>query len=249
MKIEQYTYWSMTLNNPDENDWLIVKNPNEKYIRSLVWTREVGEEGTEHIQAWVRLQRNNSLHFMKKLYPRGHFRFIDRDEYNENTQQYAQKEDGTTAGKHHITLHDPLPASDTLLYKVLDAAFIWLCEHDKKIQAEYDELAYRIFQDQPPLTLKMLDTPFFEKQMVCEKAGLEKIFCSPAYEKMKATYWRQILFRLYKEKDDAYQCSSTSTPEVEGTPEGQSEDHEDCHSETDEGSDESSSYQTDEESD
>jgi len=200
MPIEQYTYWSVTINNPDENDYLIVRNPNEKYIRSIVWTPEVGEEGTQHIQAWVRLQRNQTLVFVKKLYPRAHVKPTDKDMYNENSHQYAQKNDETTAGNHHITLHDPLPANDTLLYKVLDQSFDKLIECDKRIADFYHhEGIVDVIQR---LTIKQLHTDLIEREMIMERCGLEKIFISPAYEKMKTKYWREILLRLkYKQQD------------------------------------------------
>jgi len=84
MKLEQYTYWSMTLNNPTESEMVLVRNPNEKYIRQFVWTPEVGEkEGTPHIQGWIRMQRNVSKTVLIKLYPRASFRPIDKDQYNE----------------------------------------------------------------------------------------------------------------------------------------------------------------------
>ena len=98
----QFTYWSMTLNNPTDSEMVLIRNPNEKYIRQFVWTPEEGEEtGTPHIQGWLRLQRNQSLSFLKKLYPRAMFKGIEKDEYNENTHNYAQKNDGTERG--HIT--------------------------------------------------------------------------------------------------------------------------------------------------
>lgn len=197
MPIEQYTYWSMTINHPDENDYLIVRNPNSKYVRELVWTMEVGEkEGTEHIQAWVRLQRNQTLNFMRKLYPRGHFKHCDKDVYNENCHQYAQKNDETTAGNHHITLNDPLPGSDTLLYQVIEKCYdIYFEEYGRHEQ----------FPDKAWKTVHIKQMPFddVERDMVRQRSGLEKIFISPAYEKMKARYWRDILYRLLKHKEDA----------------------------------------------
>jgi len=240
MKIEQYTYWSVTINNPDDNDYLIIRNPNEKYIRTLVWTEEVGgEEQTKHLQAWVRLQRNNSQTFMKKLYPRAHLRAIDRDDYNEACQAYAQKNDDTTAGNHTISINDPLPANDTLLYKVLERA--WDFEYGQNLSKPIDILF-------DVATLHGLNTRGHEKQMVRERAGLEKIFCSPAYEKMKTTFWKEILFRILTHRQDEQQ-RSTATSEVKIGPEGNSDSDEESGSETDEGSSESSSYQTDEEDD
>ena len=245
MKIEQYTYWSMTINNPDDNDWVLVRNPNEKYIRSLVWTREVGEGGTEHIQAWVRLQRNNSMTFMKKLYPRGHFRYIDRDEYNENTQQYAQKEDNTTAGLHHISLHDPLPANDTLLYRVLEKAvdnlILSSSEWSNIYGASREDMVFH-----EKFSLSKLKTRDIERSMVMERSGLEKIFCSPAYEKMKQTFYPEIIYRILKSQQDADESTTetTQTIEIATCEEGQSEDHEDSASETSSGYDESSDDET-----
>jgi len=252
MPIEQYTYWSITINNPDDNDKLIIQNPNEKYIRSLVWTPEVGEEGTDHIQGWVRLQRNQSLAFMKKLYPRAHVKPCDKDVYNENCHQYAQKNDDTTAGNHHITLHDPLPANDTLLYKVLEKSFESMLENEDRLRDHYehdgiDNVITRI-------TLKKLDTDFVEREMIKEKAGLEKIIISPAYEKMKSKFWKEILIRLFRHKEDVEQ-RSISTKGDETTIEDQTgsaqvcSDYEESTSETYEGPDESTSDEDGENSD
>lgn len=203
----------MTINNPDENDYLIVRNPNSKYVRELVWTQEVGEEGTEHIQAWLRLQRNQTLAFVKKIYPRGHFKHCDKDAYNENCHQYAQKNDDTTAGNHHITLNDPLPANDTLLYKVLENAWERLLKRDEYLldRVQHDGMKGELYG--MGMSLKKLNTDVIEREMVLEKSGLEKIFISPAYEKMKAKYWREILIRIYKYKEDAdlYDEKTTDT--------------------------------------
>lgn len=196
------TYWSMTINNPDENDYLLVRNPNEKYVRQLVWTPEEGENGTPHIQAWIRLQRNNSMAFVKKLWPRGHFRYITKDDYNENTQQYAQKEDATTAGVHTISINDPIPGVDTILYKVLQ----------RIVEEPYD--------DQPPWANDWTDkdiiriTRRIESQMVRERAGLEKLFVSATYNKMKMTFWHEILYRLHARQEEAQEVS---VPMINGT--------------------------------
>jgi len=175
------TYWSMTINNPDANDYVLVQNPNEKYIRQVIWTDEEGADGTPHIQAWVRLQRNNSLAFIKKLFPRGHFRHILKDDYNENTHSYAQKGDETTRGLHTITLNDPLPALDTTLYKVLERAF-----------EDLDNEAIVGVDDSHMLRL----TKRAESLMIREKKGLEKVFISAVYRKMKTEYWHDTLHRL-----------------------------------------------------
>ena len=105
----------MVINNPTENDYAIVLRGYPDHVRELVWTREVGEGGTEHIQAYVKLQRQQRMSFIKKLFPRGHFKPITRDEYAHNTIVYTQKDDATTAGQHRQTFNDPIPNADTLL--------------------------------------------------------------------------------------------------------------------------------------
>jgi len=248
MPIEQYTYWSVTINNPDENDYLIVRNPNPKYIREMVWTPEVGAEGTQHIQAWVRLQRNQSKAFVKKLYPRAHLKYTDKDVYNENSHQYAQKNDETTAGNHHITLNDPLPANDSLLYKVLDQAYDRMLEREPKWKDRHEHEGLRdVIQS---ITIKQLCCDIIEREMIMERSGLEKIFISPVYEKMKSKYWREILYRL-KHKPDAGSVSSQTEEGGSadaGTTDG-SESYEGSSCSEASGRDQSSSGQTDADND
>lgn len=237
---EQYTYWSITINNPDENDMLIIRNPNDKYIRQCVWTPEQGEDGTDHIQAWVRLQRNQTFSFVKKLYPRAHIRNCQKDEYNENTQQYAQKNDETTQGMHTISINDPLPANDTLLYQVVYQAFERIPDIEKKVIDYYMDhhddhhmkpVHPRVFYVERQLQFKDMYFDAIERQMILEKARLEKVFISPVYEKMKSKYWKEILLRLIIEEN----ARITDQAQVETWEEGtESEGLQDNHSEADE---------------
>lgn len=181
------TYWSMTINNPDETDMVLIRNPNDRYVRHLAWSPEEGEDGTPHIQGWLRLQRNNSLAFVKKLYPRAHFRHILKDEYNENTNRYAQKDDATTRGQHHISLNDPIPNNDSTLYKVLERMVEgvrfekWSCDWTDKDMLRRSERV--------------------ECEMVEEVAGLEKVFVSAAYAKMKLRFWRNTVTRIVNARE------------------------------------------------
>ena len=190
------TYWSMTINNPTEADGVIVRNPNEKYIRQLIWTPEVGEDGTPHVQAWLRLQRNQTMAFVKKLYPRAHLKPLTKEGYNENTHAYAQKDDEPTAGHHVISMNDPLPGVDTILYKVLEEAYtgeVWSTD-----------------------TPMLLATQAVENRMVSERAGLEKLFISGTYDKMKRRFYRQILLRLNTTKNADDDTSSQASSWVLG---------------------------------
>ena len=176
----------MTINNPTETDAVLVRNPNEKYIRQLVWTPEIGDDGTPHVQAWLRLQRNQTMAFVKKLYPRAHFKPLTKEDYNENTYAYAQKDDETTAGNHVISINDPLPAVDTILYRVLER--FWA--------ARTEPISIRDLGE-----VEMLrGTQDVENTMVSERAGLEKLFISATYAKMKTRFYKQILNRLTTDK-------------------------------------------------
>ena len=222
--LELYTYWSFTLNNPTEAEMVLIKNPNEKYIREFVWTPEVGEETkTPHIQGWIRLQRNNSKAFVIKLYPRASFRGIAKDEYNENTHNYAQKTDVTTNGLHTICLNDPIPNADTQLYKVLREAY-------DRTYPVLQETANNPESTTPLLEIKNIQEKLFmklveeiESEMVTQRANLEKIFISVSYEKMKKKYWRQILSRIYTinnadlvpQNDEKSECSWQEDSSVE----------------------------------
>jgi len=182
------TYWSMTINNPDETDMVLVRNPNDKYVRILVWSPEEGADGTPHIQGWLRLQRNNSLAFVRKLYPRAHFRHILKDEYNENTQRYAQKDDKTSRGQHTISVNDPIPALDTTLYRVLE----------RVLEDAGETIWANNWEDKDIIR----STKRIESTMVTEKSGLEKIFISNSYHKMKLQFWQEILVRLSRKKQE-----------------------------------------------
>jgi len=194
------TYWSMTINNPDDNDAVLVRNPNDKYIRQLVWTVEEGEDGTEHVQGWVRLHRNNSMAFVKKLYPRAHLKPITKDEYNENCHDYAQKDDDTTRGAHVISLNDPLPAVDTILYRVLERVY-------ERMDAD-QKLAGLLVNDMLRLTHQV------EDEMVSDRAGLEKLFISGTYDKMKRRFYNQIISRLITKHADDNERQGSGESEV-----------------------------------
>jgi len=232
MPVEQYTYWSMTINNPDENDYVLVRNPNDRYIRQLVWTPEVGEEGTPHIQAWVRLQRNQTFTFMKKLFPRGHFKACTKDDYVENTNQYAQKNDKTTAGAHTITLNDPLVTIETIMKKVIERVIEQTLE--QKVYTELDEHRLRV-----------------QREFVREDYRNAKFFVSATYKQMWREYGHDMYLNLYsvyeQTRDAEDNCVERREEGDASGSDGGSQGDEDGACETDEGSSESAGDQSDEE--
>jgi len=182
MPIEQYTYWSITINNPTEADYLIARNPNEKYVRQFVWTPEEGETtGTPHIQGWLRCQRNMTRTAVQKLYPRSHLKPCDKDEYNERVHQYAQKDDPTTRGPHMITINDPLPSVERMLPEIYQFSFDnWVAEHTGRQKLDLvTNLGNFSYQDIRKWR------PTAESSLVRERGPLyAKVFVSPVYEKL-----------------------------------------------------------------
>ena len=196
------TQWSMVINNPSENDYALVRRGYPDYVRELIWTREIGEEGTEHIQAYVKLQRQQRMSFIKKLFPRGHFKPITRDEYSLNTKEYAQKDDETTAGQHRQIYNPPLPAADTLLYELVEAALkcqSWLA---KLWDENTSSLAHPSSTDSPfhitPAVLLKLreDLSMCEKSIVILQPRVEKILVSAQYKSIRKEWLREIATRI-----------------------------------------------------
>lgn len=113
-----HTHWRMTINNPDETDMALIQQGYPDHIRQLVWTPEVGENGTPHIQAFIKMKRDCRLSHMRKLFPRGNFGFLDSSEYRLNSQRYAQKQDETAVGPSIITNGEPLITVDGAVREV-----------------------------------------------------------------------------------------------------------------------------------
>ena len=203
------TCWSMVINNPEDNDFTLVRQMNKDYIRQLIWTPEVGKDGTPHIQAYVRLQKQQRMSFIKKLFPRGHFKSITKDEYDLNTQTYVQKNDQTTAGQHSNTVNDPIPSVDSLLKIVCERIpALWherelerhkghqhgQCRAKEPCEMDFDTLFasedyWRAHVDTAPMKAIVKN---IEKSMVLDNPRTAKLFVAPTYTKIKKEYFPEI---------------------------------------------------------
>lgn len=165
-------FWSMTINNFDETDLALVQNGYPDHCREIVHTIEKGEEGTPHIQAWVKLQRQQRLSFMKKLFPRGHFKALMSDEYIANTKRYAQKLDETAAAAAVHRFNDPMKTIETVMRKVID-----------RMMDEYEDV-------------EDLDRArkAAERDLVLEDYKFAKIFVSSTYKQM----WKHFGHEMYE---------------------------------------------------
>jgi len=264
-----HTHWRMTINNYDETDLALVQQGYPDHIRQLVYTLEEGEEGTPHIQAFIKMKRDCRLSHMKKLFPRGNFGAMDSSEWKLNQQRYAQKLDETATSPAVITNWDPLLSIEGVLKDVC--------------RKMYDEFQTRQYKKVGHPT----NTEFFwvrdsvQREMVGQNDyKYAKVFVSATYKAMWKEYGRLIYhnleptFRRAEEESHVEIPVSTHThthtdenisvseditnaeaeDDLQGTsegdgPEGDGEDYEECTTSSDEGYSEGSGSESDEEDD
>lgn len=174
-------FWGMVINNYDETDLALVEQGYPDYIRKITYTKERGEKGTPHIQAYVRLFRQQRLSYMKKLFPRGNFKALTSDEYRLNAEKYAQKQDATAEGP-SVIQNNPFPDPVVELTDVLREVYMEYMdrkggEHFYNVKGE-DVLAY-IAQE--------------ERSRVARKPALAKFYVSSTYKAVKTQFWRSVL--------------------------------------------------------
>lgn len=94
-------HFCVTWNNPPLSDQAFFDQvtdlfENEKKIRYCLWQRERGEQGTEHFQIWVILNRDQRYSYLARLWPGCHVE-IQRGS-DEQAEQYVRKEETRVAG-------------------------------------------------------------------------------------------------------------------------------------------------------
>jgi len=170
-------FWGMVINNYDETDLALVQQGYPDYIRQIVYTLEEGESGTPHIQAYIKLYRQQRLSYMKRLFPRGNFRALMAEEYKLNAQRYAQKLDVTARSPAVIT-NNPFPDPVVELTSVIEAAFKNFGDgspYYKTSDRDFDRMAH-----------------MEECARVKEKPALAKFYVSATYKNVKKQFWRSI---------------------------------------------------------
>jgi len=173
-------FWSVTVNNYDERDLAIFQNGYPDYCREIVYTLEEGKEGTPHIQAWVKLQRQQRMSFVKKLFPGGHFGPLTSDEYIHNTKLYAQKKDGTTMSASVHKFNDPLHTLESVVKKI-----------GQRMHTDYDRMSSKGCD----VNLMNLRRDV-EKDMVSEDYRYAKVLVSSTYKAMWKEFGCEILMNI-----------------------------------------------------
>jgi len=172
-------FWGMTINNYDETDLAMVHNGYPDHMRELVHTLEEGEEGTPHIQAYLKLNRQQRLSFVKKLFPRGHFKALTSAAYIENTKGYAQKLDPTARSPATHKFYDPVHTIEGLVRKVI----------------------LKAIEDYPDVEDLSAARRAVERQLVIEDYSMAKVFVSATYKNM----WKEFGHQMYENVFHAHQ--------------------------------------------
>ena len=233
---------------------VLIRNPNNDYIRQLIWTAEEGEEGTPHIQAYLKLIKQQRMSFVKKLYPGGHYQAISSAEYNRNAVDYAQKEDDTTTGAHVNTLCDTIADPVYLLNRLIRAVIDRFLPADNEMDAATIGAFLRGIPTtaDPPTTFKdRLRLWINDQELVLarERPSVCKLLVSAQYCKIKHDYSAVLLeynIEKYIQQRDANDNEGQGTGESElhetESVSGFGDEEEDCEEgSSDEGSDDSDS--------
>jgi len=201
MAMNTATFWAFTINNPDENDYAIVRQGYSDYVRSLIHTSEVGKDGTPHIQGWLKLQKQQRLSFVKKLFPRAHFTPLTKAEHELNTRRYVQKDDETTAGAHIQQHYEPIPDAVKLLEKYCqrykDSIFETADNETDNTNHQADVIE-KMSNDIAALRLYIKKQ---EKDDVSYKPSIAKILVSPMYSKIKKEFLEEIFCHIWHSND------------------------------------------------
>lgn len=212
-------FWGMVINNYDENDLVLVQNGYTDHFRESVHSLEKGESGTPHIQAWIKLQRQQRLSFMKKLFPRGNFRPLTSDEYIRNAKTYAQKLDAT--------------AEAAVLHRFIDPTH--------SIESVIKSVVIRMI-DYENLTLKhgwKHARQYAENAMVVEDYKYAKIFVSDTYNKMWKLFGESMIQCILERHTHTHTHSGKIISREGGITTEYGEDSEESPGEDEEGNEES----------
>lgn len=170
-------FWGMVINNYDETDLALVRHAYPDNIRKISFTLERGESGTPHIQAYIRLFRQQRLSYLKKLFPRGNFKALLADEYKLNAERYSTKQDDTAEAP-SVIINNPFPDPIVELTDVIT------------------NVRNALFPNTPVLDISerkaMEQIRLEERWRVQQKPALAKFYVSTTYKAVKKEFWQSV---------------------------------------------------------
>lgn len=191
----QSAFWGMVINNYDETDLALVQQGYPDFIRQIVYTLEAGtEKKTPHIQAYVRLFRQQRMSYMRKLFPgASDFKALLSDEYNLNAQRYAQKLD-ETAQSPAVISNNPFPDPVVELTDIIETLVTEFTGSDLRDCRDKD-MMYHIETE--------------ERQRVSKKPSLAKFYVSATYKNIKKEFWRSLVTYVVEKSEHTHTHTHT----------------------------------------
>lgn len=173
-------FWGMVINNYTDTHLALVQNGYPDHMREMVYTLEEGaKNGTPHIQAYIKLQRQQRLAFVRKLFPGASFQPLCSAEYIENTKRYAQKLDDTAVSAAVHKFNDPTHTIESVIRRMVI-----------KMMEDHQDTNY-LSDDQMDI---QIHRKIVEKEMVKEDFKYAKVFVSATYKQM----WKQFGHEMFE---------------------------------------------------
>ena len=85
--------WCFTINNPTPEDYALFPLPTA-LVQYCIYGREIGDDGTPHLQGYVQFRNRIRFNKVKELLPRSHLE-VQRARSNSAAKEYCEKEDPT----------------------------------------------------------------------------------------------------------------------------------------------------------
>lgn len=193
---DRATCWSVTINNPTEEEYSFVLPAKWKLTGQL----EKGEQGTVHYQGMLTTPQTR-FSAVKKVFPRAH---IEVARNKAALQKYVQKED--------TRLKEVTPIPTLFEYQTIIAGFWNDAEFD-----EYVETFAGRPQSEDELAMRYLDR-LVAQDIESGRRGAEFIAINPMWRSSWKYFWRSII------KRHAAQSTQEGAPSAShATEEGSSE--------------------------
>lgn len=184
MSDDRGTCWSITINNPTEED-LKPSLPNNKWF--MKGQMEMGKDGTEHYQGMLSTPQVR-FSAVKKVLPRAH---IEKAKNKLALEKYVSKDDTRIATVENITSSIPT-----------------LFDYQHTIASKWDDIEFTEYQKQyndeqltklgiGEIALRYVDT-IVEKDIEKGVCGVEYIAINPMWRSAWKRFWRSMVARERK---------------------------------------------------
>lgn len=211
------TYWSITINNPTEQDDENIRFAHQKGWK-LTGQKEAGENGTIHYQAMLHTPNQTRFSAVKKLFPRAH---IEIAKNPIALRQYVEKSETRIGDLPEQSQYYPsLSTMWELITQYYTTAEKWNLDLDE-LYGEYP--VFRWYSDGKQKKWNQDRMPFFDEAVnhLIEKGyHIESIAANPQTRSAWKLYAESIILRSYKEiQNRANNQNAVNTPQEESSDE------------------------------